>query len=475
MFKLRNFLIIGLFILLPACGGGDGKPGKPKHTLTIVMDGTGSGRVSSSPTGIICQKDCSESFEDGSEITLTASAYSGSLFTSWEGGACSGSGPCTISLTGDTTLTARFTLEDVQLEEMLTPYVSESDMSDIREGFSTDASAPWGFVHDGIDIWPAENLMPFQSVCAGQVFRILEFDEEVMVIIACNSRFLVSYNFESQEPGAGTIQRDELSITEGQSVARGEFIGNLYAPNDNAHVHFSLFEETIPICPEAHFIPEAKDSLTRLIQVTHGGANLCYGPAAIPHQLLTPYVNERDITEITTGYSSENSLSPWDGGHDGIDIYPQLNLRAFQATCPGVVDTIERLQAGGSSNWQVRVLIRCDDYVMDQNSGGYFIPYYTNYIFETMSADDSDGQAQLGHITVTEGQKVSQGTVIGLLRVASEESHLHFGLLHLGPPGFKVLDISLCPEAHFDTASASSVLGLLQRAWPNANMCYQDL
>lgn len=34
---------------------------------------------------------------------------------------------------------------------MITPYKNSSDMASINEAFSSTASAPWGFAHDGID------------------------------------------------------------------------------------------------------------------------------------------------------------------------------------------------------------------------------------------------------------------------------------------------------------------------------------
>jgi hypothetical protein len=75
--------------------------------LTVVRSGTGSGSVSSTPSGISCGTDCSEPYSSGTTVTLTAAAAAGSSFSGWSG-ACTGKGTCTVSLTADATVAASF-------------------------------------------------------------------------------------------------------------------------------------------------------------------------------------------------------------------------------------------------------------------------------------------------------------------------------------------------------------------------------
>ena len=77
-------------------------------TLASVKEGTGSGTVTSSPGGIDCGGDCSQSYATGTRITLTATPAAGSIFTGWAGGGCAGTGPCVVILAADTTVTAGF-------------------------------------------------------------------------------------------------------------------------------------------------------------------------------------------------------------------------------------------------------------------------------------------------------------------------------------------------------------------------------
>ena len=79
------------------------------YTVDIKTEGTGSGTVTSNPSGIDCGGTCSSGFLLSTPLVLTASASSGSSFTGW-GGACSGSAStCTVPLLGDRSVTATFT------------------------------------------------------------------------------------------------------------------------------------------------------------------------------------------------------------------------------------------------------------------------------------------------------------------------------------------------------------------------------
>ena len=86
---------------------GLGGASTPTYALTVSKSGTGSGTVTSSPAGISCGSDCSESYASGTSVTLTASAAGGSSFAGWSG-ACSGSGTCNVSMTAARSVTATF-------------------------------------------------------------------------------------------------------------------------------------------------------------------------------------------------------------------------------------------------------------------------------------------------------------------------------------------------------------------------------
>ncbi|MHB8879453.1 MAG: InlB B-repeat-containing protein, partial [Myxococcaceae bacterium] len=78
--------------------------------LTVVSAGTGQGAVVSDPVGIDCGADCTEDYPFGASVVLTATPTTGSEFTGWSGGGCTGTGTCTTTITAATTVTATFTL-----------------------------------------------------------------------------------------------------------------------------------------------------------------------------------------------------------------------------------------------------------------------------------------------------------------------------------------------------------------------------
>jgi hypothetical protein len=79
-----------------------------KYMLTANKSGTGSGKVTSSPAGINCGSDCSETYNAGTSVTLTATANTGSTFTGWSGGGCEGDGQCVLTINATKTVTANF-------------------------------------------------------------------------------------------------------------------------------------------------------------------------------------------------------------------------------------------------------------------------------------------------------------------------------------------------------------------------------
>jgi hypothetical protein len=82
-----------------------------QYTLTVSKSGTGSGTVTSSPAGINCGDDCSETYSKVQKVKLTAKADTSSTFAGWSGGGCSGTKTCTVTVGAPVTVTAGFALK----------------------------------------------------------------------------------------------------------------------------------------------------------------------------------------------------------------------------------------------------------------------------------------------------------------------------------------------------------------------------
>jgi hypothetical protein len=92
-------------------GGGGGGTTPTKVGLTVQKAGSGSGTITSFPTGIDCGGACTQLYARNGHVTLTPTPAAGSVFTGWDGGGCSGYGPtCEVAMNVAQTVVATFDL-----------------------------------------------------------------------------------------------------------------------------------------------------------------------------------------------------------------------------------------------------------------------------------------------------------------------------------------------------------------------------
>lgn len=185
--------------------------------------------------------------------------------------------------------------------------------------------------------------------------------------------------------------------------------------------------------------------------------NSTTGPSGGDISLITPYVNSTDIASVTPFSSGSNS--PWGWAHTGIDFMPIANATLFRAAASGVVENVilEPLVYTVISNtpvWQASVIIRHDD------------TYRLTYVFETFSSKQADGQTQLNMFTVSKGQVVAQGEIIGASYVADPavQVTVDFGLLKN--------NVRICPENYFTSEAKNSILNLIHKNQPTWVFCF---
>jgi hypothetical protein len=78
------------------------------HTLRVITEGSGAGRVTSTDAAIDCPGICSDSVESNKDVTVAAVAATGSKFSGWSG-PCNDMAPtCTVAMSSDRIVHARF-------------------------------------------------------------------------------------------------------------------------------------------------------------------------------------------------------------------------------------------------------------------------------------------------------------------------------------------------------------------------------
>jgi hypothetical protein len=117
----------------------------PQRTLTVALTGTGSGTVSG--PGISCPGDCTETYTDGQQVSLSATQTSGSSFGGWAG-ACSGTGPCQLTMDADRQASARF--DRLPPPPTPGPYALRPNVSLASAWRVIGASSAWAALDDSL-------------------------------------------------------------------------------------------------------------------------------------------------------------------------------------------------------------------------------------------------------------------------------------------------------------------------------------
>ncbi|PWN07904.1 InlB B-repeat-containing protein [Rhodohalobacter mucosus] len=207
--------------------------------LQVLLDGNGSGSVSSNPEGIDCPEDCTEDYSENTLVELTATPDEGSAFTVWSEFGVEISNNPVIEVTMDQarTLTATF------------------DVSGGSEGIFSSGTGfpreimtvpnPWGDLTFPTDC-PYVHIVAGADVgvvdpCSGSVISVLDIPFEVsstglnggialspvidnLLLLTSQSGWFLAKLGANQETG-------EIEIAEFRGTANNE--GFIYAANPN--------------------------------------------------------------------------------------------------------------------------------------------------------------------------------------------------------------------------------------------------
>ncbi len=192
------------------------------HSLTVNKAGTGDGTVTSSPAGIDCGADCTENYNDGTNVTLTVTPDPGSGLTGWSGDADCSDG--VVTMDAAKSCTANFTL------------IIQHPLTVTKEGTGTGTitSSPGG-IDCGADC--AENYDENTVVTltatpdAGSIFDGWSGDadcsDDVVTMSAstvCNATFSLStqqftLTVSKLGTGSGTVTSNPLGVDCGSDCA----------------------------------------------------------------------------------------------------------------------------------------------------------------------------------------------------------------------------------------------------------------
>jgi len=111
--------------------------------LSVTLEGDGAGTVTSSPAGIDCGSDCTETYDLGTGVTLTAEPKGDAAFAGWSG-ACTGtSTTCTLTMDGPKSVTATFTNKPVLTVSKLGNGTGTVTSSPVGINCGTDCNEPY--------------------------------------------------------------------------------------------------------------------------------------------------------------------------------------------------------------------------------------------------------------------------------------------------------------------------------------------
>jgi Domain of unknown function (DUF4214)/Divergent InlB B-repeat domain len=150
------WIVLSLSEFSPGCGNADNfcttdnlvsnaQVTIGNSTLSVGKTGNGVGTVTSNLAGINCGATCTASYFGGNSVTLTATPAPGSVFSGW-GGACSGTGTCTVSMNAARSVTATFNVVQPNFRTLNLTRIGSGTVTSSPAGIDCGATCSQGFL-----------------------------------------------------------------------------------------------------------------------------------------------------------------------------------------------------------------------------------------------------------------------------------------------------------------------------------------
>lgn len=174
----------------------------PRLTVTTV----GLGTVTSTPAGITCPGNttCGSPFQQDSTVSLAAAANANYVFRGWSG-ACTGTGACLVTMSGDQSVTANF--DPILTVAVAGPGSVTSSPAGIDCGATCSAAFP---LNSSVTLTaqanPGFEFMTWSGACSGSGACVVTMSDARSVTAQFGARLNVIIS------GAGTVTSDPAGI-----------------------------------------------------------------------------------------------------------------------------------------------------------------------------------------------------------------------------------------------------------------------
>ena len=174
------------------------------YPLTVSLSGTGSGTVTSNPSGINCPGTCTSNFNSGTSVTLTPIAGNGSTFAGWSG-ACSGTGTCTVIMNTAQAVTATFNTTQTFLLTVTKGGTGTGSVTSNPSGINCGSVCGASFASGTVVTLtatpdPGSTFTGWRGACSGKGSCTVTMNAANLV----KATFAVAYPLTVTKAGAGT-------------------------------------------------------------------------------------------------------------------------------------------------------------------------------------------------------------------------------------------------------------------------------
>lgn len=202
----------------------DAAPPISSYQLSVSKVGSGEGLVDADTGSLDCGPRCSDEYEDGTIVTLTATPNIGSDFVGWSGAGCSGIGTCTVTMDQAQEVEADFVVSDwlrVVKDGSGTGTVT-SNPAGISCGEVCDAEYEGDLVTLEASAEPGSTFVGWYGACQGSDPCVIDFSETNQAQVGATFKLERLVSVVKRGSGAGTVTSDPGGIACG-SICSAEF------------------------------------------------------------------------------------------------------------------------------------------------------------------------------------------------------------------------------------------------------------